>query len=397
MNILEALSNFLQNDKPNQADFENFFSFLNNNNIGQIIGFNKTIDQNINDNKFLLLDNNDINIYNYPLLFKSSFLTYFNNCMTNNFKKFNLSSPLSSNLGNFIAAGEQASYKSLSANNLLLACSESFNNSFSFDFSLSSQQISALFCFQSKNKNFQVENTGVQLVSSNDLYDKNNTYAFFLTGRNTFLVNTNFPTSSSFNTSYYLTSSAPDFYNYEPLFVFDFSNISNFNVISASLMPVFKTFNPPTFPSAPSTSSMQLSSISGFDIPAENFNPLSSYLASVTANYTWYYTPFYIIPQTKKMVVFLENFYPYVNNTFLKMSLLHYNNYYTNTLTAVSSFNFNNYTSSYASQTAYLSSFFSQASASNTFLVSSYWSNEFFDDFVSSLALSSIGAFYFGI
>ncbi|NBW58102.1 hypothetical protein EBR43_10065 [bacterium] len=397
MNTIEALKNFLQKDKPNQSDFENFFSFLNNNNIGQITGFNRTIDASINDNQFLFLDANDINTFNYPLLFKSSFLTYFKDCTTSDFKKFNLSSPLSSKLGSFITAGEKASYKSLSGNNLLLACSENFENSFSFDFSLSSQPLSALFCFQSKNKNFPVTNTGVQLVSSNNLYDKQGTYAFFLTGENTFLVNTNFPTSSSFRTSFTLTSSAPEFYNYEPVFVFDFKNISNFNSISASLMPVFKTFDAPSFPSAPSTSSMQLSSISGYDIPAENFNPLSSYLASVTASYVWYYAPFYIVPQTKQMFVFLDNFYPYENDTFLKLSLVHFNNYYTNTLTAVSSFEFNSYTSSYASQTAYLSSFFSQASASNTFLVSSYWSNAFFDDFVASLALSSIGAFYFGV
>lgn len=394
MNINQILSNFLQQSIPNQTDFESLYTILNQDIIGQILYFDKSTDFSQNENEYLLIDNTIRNIYDFPLLFKSSFTK--NNHISDNtkFYQFDLSSL--SQQGSFIFAGQQAEFADQRNTILDVPPLLNFTKSFSFMFSLSNTPISGIMCFQSKNKNFEVSKTGVQLVSSNELYDKASTYRFLLTGLNTFYINTFFQGSSSFATSTSLLSSPSEFYNYEPVMVFDFSNLSEFNSVSASLQPVFKTINPPSFPVTPTTASFQLTTISGYDAQV-GVNPLSTFLNDLTASYTWQYAPYFIIPETKRMVVFVDTFYPYPGDTFLKMTFLTYNSSYTN-LTAISTFRFNDYVDSYESQTRYVSAYFSSASATNTFVLTSLWSNEFFNSFIVSLGppLSNIGPWFFG-
>jgi hypothetical protein len=394
MNINQILSNFLQQSIPNQTDFENFFTILNQDVIGQVLSFDKSTDFTLNENEYLLIDSTTRNIYSYPLLFKSSFLK--NNHLSDNtkFYEFDLSSLAQQ--GSFIFAGQQAEFADQRGTILNVPPLLNFTKSFSFMFDLSTIPISGIFCFQSKNKNFEVSRTGVQLVSSTDLYDKASTYKFLLTGQNTFYINTYFQGSSSFTTSTALLSTPSEFYNYEPVMIFDFSNFTDFKSISASLQPVFKTINPPTFPVTPTTASFQLTTISGYDAPA-GVNPLSTFINDLTASYTWQYAPYFIIPDKKRMVVFMDTFYPYEGDTFLKMSFITYNTSYTN-LSAISTFPFSDYVDSYESQTNYVSAYFSSPSASNTFLLSSLWSNSFYNDFIVSLGppLSNIGPWFFG-
>ncbi|NBP02915.1 MAG: hypothetical protein EBU90_22945 [Proteobacteria bacterium] len=394
MNVYNVLQSFLQRSIPTQADFENLVSLLDTRVIGQVYEADKKYTFFDDGAAYLLVDAQKKNIYNYPLLFKNSFKSNNLSFNSNDYNKFYLNNSLS---GSFLFAGEKADYSF--AGDLVngLGVPSSFIKSFSIGFYLSA--LSGLACFQAKNKNFPV-NTVFQAISTNnsELFDKASIYQFATSPYNIIKLNTNFLSNSSFNTSLSLLSSAPVFYNYEPVLIFNFSKITNFSVLSSSIVPVLKNVNDNIL-----DASLQLVNVSGYDVPISSLSAFSSDVSSVTSNYTWIPLENYAVSGSN-IIIFLDNFYPYGvdYNSYIKLSFLSYkNNLNSTTLSSTSSFSFNSFTSLNGSLNAYISSFFSQSSASNLFPASgvNIWTNTFMNEFIASFTSpqSTFGAFFFGV
>lgn len=394
MNVFNVLQSFLQRSVPTQADFENLVSLLDTRVIGQVVAADKKYTFFEDGAAYLLVDSQKKNIYNYPLLFKNSQKQSGNALDINDINKFYTNSSLS---GSFLYAGQKADYSFAGNLNSGAAVPNSFQGPFSIGMQLSA--LSGLLCFQAKNKNFSV-NTTLQALSTNnaELFDKSAIYKFALPQYNVVSISTNFLNNSSFDTSLSILSGASEFYNYEPVFVFNFKNVANFSVLSSSIVPVLKNVNDNII-----DDSLQLVSVSGYDVPISGLSAFRANVNSITANYTWYPVENYLLSGSN-MVVFINNFYPYGTNynSYIKLSFLAYNNNFnSSTLPATSAFAFNSFTSYNGTLNAYTSSFFLQPSAANLFPITgaNIWTNEFMDEFVASFASpqSAFGAFFFGV